>query len=88
MLGTETLDQSLKRNHCTELSKMCSVDSVEGYGYGSLTELIEVPGMYTDVAPVPVPAPGYFWKRLPVTRVLSHGGTELTEGPGVGINVV
>ena len=31
-----------------------------GYGYGSLTELTEFPGRYTNVVPVLVPAPGYF----------------------------
>ncbi|CAM9878092.1 unnamed protein product [Laminaria digitata] len=50
-----------------------------GYGYGSHTELTEVPGRYTNVVPVPVPAPGYFYKGIPVLRVLCHGRTELTE---------
>ena len=39
-----------------------------GYGYGSLTELTEVPGRYANVVPVP--------------RVLWHGRTGLTEVPG------
>ena len=34
--------------------------------YGSLTKLTEVPGGYTYVVPVPVPAPRYFTKcRVP-----------------------
>ena len=45
-----------------------------GYFYGSLTELTEVPGRYTNVAPVP--------------RVLRHGRTELAEVSGTGMNVV
>ena len=58
-----------------------------GYGHGSLTELTEVPGRYTNVVPVPVPVPGYFYKGTPVPRVLSHGHTELTEVSGTGMNV-
>ena len=59
-----------------------------GYGYGSYTELTEAPGRYTNVVPVPVPASGYFYKGIPVPRVLCHGRTELTEVPGTGMNVV
>ena len=36
-----------------------------GYGYGSLAQLTEVPGGYTNVVPVPAPAPGYFHKGIP-----------------------
>ena len=45
-----------------------------GYGYGSLTELTEVPGRYANVVPVP--------------RVLWHGRTELTKVSGTCMNVV
>ena len=45
-----------------------------GYRYGSLAELTEVPGRYTNVVPVP--------------RVLWHGRTELTEVSGTGMDVV
>ena len=59
-----------------------------GYGYGILTELTDVPGRYTNVVLVPVPAPGYFYKGIPVPWILCHGRTELTEVPGTGKNVV
>ena len=59
-----------------------------GYGYGSHTELTVVPGRYTNVVPVPVPAPRYFYKGIPVPRVLCHGSKELTEVPGTGMDVV
>ena len=42
--------------------------------------------MYTNV--LPVTAPGYFYKGIPVPRVLCHGRTELTEVPGTGMSVV
>ena len=57
------------------------------YGYGSLTELTEVAGRYTNVVLVPVPARGYFFKGIPVPRVLCLGCTELAEVPGTGKNV-
>ena len=47
-----------------------------GYGYGSLTELVEVPGRYTIVLPV----------RVTVPRVLCHGRTEVTDVTGTGMN--
>ena len=47
-----------------------------------------VRGRYTNVAPVPAPAPGYFFKGIPVPRVLCHGRTELAQAPGTGINVI
>ena len=61
------------------------VDS--GYGYGNPTEPAKVPGRY-DTKVVPVPASGYFYKGIPVPRVLCYGRTELTEVPGTGMNVV
>ena len=61
-----------------------------GYGYGSLTELTEYPGMYTNVIPVPVHvlAPRYFYKGIPVARVLCHGRNDLTEVAGMCMNAV
>ena len=59
-----------------------------GYGYGSLTELTEVPGIVARayrahrssgrVQKVLYPYPGY----------CGMGYTELTEGPGTGMNVL
>ena len=51
-------------------------------GTDMLTKVTEVPGRYTDVVPVPVPAPGYCEKGILVPRVLCHGRTELTQVPG------
>ena len=48
----------------------------------------QVPGRYTNVVPVPVPAPGYFYKDIPLPQVLCHGPTEVTEVPGTGVNAV
>ena len=45
-----------------------------GYGYGSVTQLTEVPGRYENA--------------VPVLGVLWHGRTELTEVPGKGTTVV
>ena len=47
----------------------------------------EVPGRYTNVVSVPVPAPGCFYKGISVPRVLCHGRSELTEVLGVDMNV-
>ena len=58
--------------------------------YGSLAELTKVlkkvPGRYMNA--VPVPAPGYVENGIPVPRVQCHGRTEVTEIPGVGVNVM
>ena len=58
---------------------------ISGYGYGSLTELTEVSGRYTNVVSLPVPVlePGYVCKgNIPVARVLRHGRVKLTQVPG------
>ena len=63
------------------------------YGYGSLTELTQVAGRYTNVVQltvvtvaVPAPAPGSFSKGIPVPRLLCHGRTrtELEQVPAGG----
>ena len=46
-----------------------------GYGYGSLTELADVPGAGMEVLQHSVPVPGDFYKGIPVPRVLCHGRT-------------
>ena len=66
----------------------CRTPRSSDYGYGSLLKNSEVPGRYTNVAPVPAPAPGYFQKGIPVPRVLCHGHTELAEAPGKGMIVI
>ena len=61
-------------------ARLCSVGCAHsGYENGSLRELTKVPGRYANVVPVPVPAPDYFYKGIPVPRVLCHGHTELKE---------
>lgn len=45
-------------------------------------------GTCSNVVPVPVPAPAYVSKGIPVPRVLCLGHTELVEVSGMGVNVV
>ena len=68
---------------------MCSV----GFVYSGYTgmEILQISQKfrvrYTNVVPVPTPAPGYFYKGIPVPRVLCHRRTELTKVEGMGMNV-
>ena len=72
-----------------------------GYGYGSLTELTEVPGTGMEVLQNPqkfrvrygirtelTEIPGRYTNVVPVPRVLWHRRAELTELSGMGMNVV
>ena len=58
-----------------------------GYGYESLTELAEVPGIVAR-AYITYRSSGQYKNAVPVTRVLWHGRTDLTEVTGTGMNVV
>ena len=59
-----------------------------GYGYESLIELPEAPGICGTGRTELTKVPGRYKNAVPVPRVLRHGRTDLTEGPGTGMNVV
>ena len=80
-------------------SRLCPAGFVySGYGYPCITTLQSSPGTgmkhlqnsqkfriwYTNAVPIPLPAPGYFYKGIPVPWVLSHGRSELNEKSGYG----
>ena len=58
-----------------------------GYGYESLTERPEVPGIAARAYRI-TEVPGRYKNAVPVPLVLWHGRTDLTEVPGTGMNVV
>ena len=56
-----------------------------GYGYESLTERPEVPGIAARAYRI-TEVPGRYKNAVPVPLVLWHGRTDLTEVPGTGMN--
>ena len=59
-----------------------------GLGYRTLTELTEVPGILWHGRTELIEVPGRYKNVVPVPRYYETGRTELTEVPGSGMEVV